>query len=110
MLTMRTNAMNSTTQQLSTATLLDLLQDPRDASIGEIAGYFAVVHRLIESLPLASAEYCFAHNWLTSAQELWETGDYATARYQVGLVAKKLKLTEELCETPRSTPLHGART
>jgi hypothetical protein len=74
------------------AKLLDLLQDSRESSIVEIARQFSIVHRLIESLPVTSAGYCFAHNWLTSAEELWEAADYATARYQVGLVAKKFRL------------------
>jgi hypothetical protein len=90
MVTMGTKAMNPTTQPMSTATLLALLHDPRESSSAEIARHFANAHRLIESLPLASAENCFAHNWITSTQELWQAGDFAVARYQVGLVAKKL--------------------
>ncbi len=88
----RTKAMNPTVQELSTTKLLALLSVSHGASAAEVAHHFADVHRLLESLPLTSAEYCFAHNWLTSAQQLWEAGDYATARYQVGMVAKKLAL------------------
>jgi hypothetical protein len=43
-------------------------------------------------MPLTSAEYCFARNWIASAQHLWESGDSATAHYQINLVAKKLGL------------------
>jgi hypothetical protein len=98
MLTMRTNALNSPTRPLHTAQFLALLQDPRECSTVELADHFANLHRLIDSLPLTSAAYCFAHNWLTSAQELWEAGDHATARYQVGFVAKKLSaLVRRVC-------------
>jgi hypothetical protein len=104
MVTIRRKAMNPTLQELSTVKLLPLLQQAGKAPAADIAYEFANVHRLIECLPLTSAAYCFAHNWLTSAQELWEGGDEATARYQVGLVAKKLALTERLdgsCRFPR---------
>ena len=92
MVSTRKNSRMSTLQELSTAKLLALLGDPKGASDAEVARHFAEVHRLIESLPLTSAEYCFAHNWLTSAQQLWEAGDLATAHYQVTAMARKLNL------------------
>jgi hypothetical protein len=90
----RTKETNPTGPELSMARLLALLSNPKGASTVEVARHLANVQRLIESLPLASAEYCFAHNWLTSAGELWKAGHHAAAHYQVGMVAKKLALTE----------------
>jgi HEPN domain-containing protein len=43
-------------------------------------------------LPLTTDEFSFAHNWLTSAQQLCERGDRHAACYQVDQVAKKLML------------------
>jgi hypothetical protein len=105
MVTIGSKAMKPSLPQLSIAQLLALLHDPREPSIVEIARRFEDVHRLIESLPLTSAAYCFAHNWLRSAQELCQAGEHATARYQVGLVAKKLNLTEDLYGTACSAPV-----
>src|SRR5262249_34678913 len=92
MVTLGTQAMNSTRPQVSMATLLALLHDPRESSIAELACQFEIVHRLIESPALTSAEYCFAHNWLVSARKLCEAGDYGAARYQVTAVARKLNI------------------
>jgi hypothetical protein len=72
--------------------LLAFLQQPGKAPATEVGSQFGHVHRLIESLPLTSGEYCFAHNWLSSGRKLWEAGEYATACYQVTAVAKKLNL------------------
>jgi hypothetical protein len=90
--TIRKKMINPNVQHLSAAQLLALLQQPTEHSNQEITRQFENVHRLIESLPLTSAEYGFAHNWLTSARELWEAGDLATAHYQVTAVARKLHL------------------
>jgi hypothetical protein len=61
-------------------------------SLAEIALVFRKLHRLVESQPLASDEFCFAHNWLCSAEQLWESGDRHAARYQVSQVIKKLEI------------------
>jgi len=61
-------------------------------SVAEIALVFRKLHRLVESLPLTADEFSFAHNWLCSAEQLWESGDHHAARYQVNMVVKKLKL------------------
>jgi hypothetical protein len=82
--------MNPTIQEMTMTKLLASLTDPNGSAVAEVARHFADVQRLVASLPLTSAEYCFAHNWLTSAQQLWQAGHYATARYQVRMVAKKL--------------------
>lgn len=92
MITLGTKAVNAPTQQLDTAGLLAVLQDPSTSSIADIAHHFKDIHRLLESLPLTSAEYCFAHNWLTTAQEYWERGETGAACYQVRLVARILAL------------------
>jgi hypothetical protein len=51
-----------------------------------------MLHRLVESLPLTTDEFCFAHNWLCSAEQLWDKGDRHAARYQVNQIVKKLML------------------
>ena len=93
MITIQKSATNSKMQEFSMAHLLALLQQATKVSTGEIARQFDDVHRLLEALPLTSALYCFAHNWLASAQKLCETGDLATAHYQVSAVARKLNLS-----------------
>ena len=88
----RRNSTVPAVQEISAAKLLALLRHPAESAAKEIASLFQALHRLVESLPLTSAEFCFAHNWLTSAQRLWETGDANAARYQVAMVARKLQL------------------
>jgi hypothetical protein len=78
-------------QKLTAANLLALLK-LSNPSVAEIALVFWKLHRLVESLALTTDEFSFAHNWLCSAEQLWESGDHHAARYQVNLVAKKLKL------------------
>jgi hypothetical protein len=73
------------------ATLLYLLKQP-EACVADVTLQFKRLHRLVESLPLTTDEFSFAHNWLTSAQQLWEAGDRHAACYQVDRVAKKLML------------------
>src|SRR5438128_9218561 len=102
--TTQTNGTAPMVQDLSLTKLLALLKHPANATAAEVAAQIQALHRLVESLPLTSAEFCFAHNWLTSAQQLWEAGDCATAGYQVSLVAKKLNLTAR-----RDGPCHSHR-
>jgi hypothetical protein len=83
MITIETKTMNAATPRSSLATLLALLHVPSESALAELAGQFESAHRLIESLPLTSAAYCFAQNWLTSARQLGEAGEYAAASYQV---------------------------
>ncbi|MFL5240849.1 MAG: hypothetical protein ACJ8FY_01960 [Gemmataceae bacterium] len=61
-------------------------------SLAEIALVFRKLHHLVESLPLTTDQFCFGHNWLCSAEQLWESGDHHAARYQVNQLVKKLKL------------------
>jgi hypothetical protein len=61
-------------------------------------------------LPLTTDEFSFAHNWLTSAQHLWEAGDRHAASYQVDQVAKKLMLGRKgspIFRTPVASPEVG---
>jgi len=88
----RTNPSVLTHQGSRAAKLLMLLAHPSEAGAAEVASEFQALHRCVESLPLTSAEFCLAHNWLTSAQCLWEAGDANAARYQVTAVVRKLKL------------------
>jgi hypothetical protein len=74
-----------------TATLLALLKQS-EPCVADIARGFKRLHRMVESLPLTTDEFSFAHNWLTSAQKLCEAGDRHAARYQIDQVAKKLML------------------
>jgi hypothetical protein len=76
--------------QKSPATNLLAILKQSEPSVADITLGFKRLHRLVESLPLTTDEFSFVHNWLTSAQQLWERGDRHTARYQVGQVAKKL--------------------
>jgi hypothetical protein len=92
MVTNRTNRLSPRVQELDTMKLLALLKDPVGASTVEVARQFEVFHRLAESLPLTSEEFCFAHNWLTSAQMLWEAGDANAAHYQLTILVRKLGL------------------
>jgi hypothetical protein len=87
---------------IRTAKLLALLRYCGDARTAEVAAEFRSLHRLVACLPLTTEEFCFAHNWLTSAHDLWQAGDWAAACFQVNLVAKKLTLTEKLHGTGRS--------
>jgi hypothetical protein len=78
-------------QKHTAATLVALLK-LAGPSVADICLVFRKLHRLVESLPLTTDEFSFAHNWLCSAEQLWESGDRHTARYQVNQVVKKLKL------------------
>ena len=75
-----------------TATNLMALLGQRKPFVAETARGFRRLQRLVESMALTSDEFSFAHNWLTSAEQLWEVGDRHAARYQVDQVAKKLLL------------------
>ena len=44
----------------------------------------------IESLPLSQVDSCFAINWVASARSLVEAGEPEAARYQLGIVFRKL--------------------
>jgi hypothetical protein len=57
-----------------------------------VAYHFRRLRRLVASLPLTRQEFCFALNWITSAQTLWQNGDSVTAYYQIDKVAKRLQL------------------
>jgi hypothetical protein len=72
--------------------LLAGLHDSQSATVAEIAREFTLLQRVVSALPLTSAEYCFALNWITSARQLWEKGDCGAAHYQISLVIKKLNL------------------
>jgi hypothetical protein len=76
---------------ITAATFLALLKRS-EPSVAETALGFRRLHRLVESMPLTTDEFSFAHNWLCSAEQLWEAGDRHAARYQVDQVAKKLML------------------
>ena len=56
------------------------------------AAAFDKLRRLVESLPLDTEEFCFASNWVASAQQLWEKGERGAARYQIDIVRKKFAL------------------
>jgi hypothetical protein len=92
MIPTQTNGRVSTVQEASAAKLLALLRHPADAVVAEVASGFVALQRLVASLPLTTDEFCFAHNWLTSAQDLWQAGDSSAAHYQVALVVRKLEL------------------
>jgi hypothetical protein len=79
-------------QGKSIAKLLALLGLSAHASPAEVDWGFVALHRLAEALPLTSDEFCFAHNWLTSAQTCWEADDANTACYQLAAVVRKLGL------------------
>jgi hypothetical protein len=72
--------------------LLVGLHDPQSATVAEIAREFKLLQRVVDALPLTSAEYCFALNWIMSARQLLEKGECGAAHYQVSLVVKKLNL------------------
>jgi hypothetical protein len=72
--------------------LLALLKPRPEPSPAEVTLEFQAMHRLVESLPLTSEEFCFAHNWLVSAQSLWQVGEIHTARYQVATLVRRLAL------------------
>src|SRR5207245_6926891 len=78
--------------EVSAAKLPALLRRPANSSAAEVAMGFQALHRLVESLPLTSEEFCFVHNWLTSAQALWEAGHATAAHYQAAVVMRKLGL------------------
>jgi hypothetical protein len=73
--------------------LLEWLRSSRPATFTkETARAFRRLHRIVDALPLATADYCFAHNWIASAERLWAGGDSAPAQYQIDQVIKKLGL------------------
>jgi hypothetical protein len=78
-------------QEFTANSFLAFLKRP-ESSVAEAALGFRRLHRLVESMPLTTDEFSFAHNWLCSAEQLWESGDRHAARYQVDQVAKKLML------------------
>jgi hypothetical protein len=78
-------------QAFTAGTFLALLKRS-EPSVAETALGFGRLHRLVESMPLTTDEFSFAHNWLCSAEQLWESGDRHAARYQVDQVVKKLML------------------
>lgn len=73
------------------ANLLDLL-----ASAGtvpaKVEAEFDLLDARIDSLPLNTDEYGFAHNWVSNARELARKGECGAARYQVLQVCRKLGL------------------
>ena len=81
-----------TSGQAFTAAIFLALLKRSEPSVTETALGFRRLHRLVESMPLTTDEFSFAHNWLCSAEQLWEAGDRHVARYQVDQVAKKLML------------------
>jgi hypothetical protein len=81
-----------TVNQEITATILLALFRRSEVSVAEAALGFRKLHRLVESMPLTTDEFCFAHNWLCSAEQLWDNGDRHAACYQVNQVVKKLML------------------
>jgi hypothetical protein len=105
MTTPRISTAPSSVQEFSLARLLALLRHPAVALAEEVASEFEEVHQLVGALPLTTQEYCFAHNWLTSARQLWETGDFSAAYYQVTAVARKLHLWK-----PEGPPPSSERT
>jgi hypothetical protein len=81
-----------TSGQNFTAAILLALFKRSELSVAEAALGFRKLHRLVESLPLTTDEFSFAHNWLCNAEHLWDAGEQNAARYQVNQVIKKLKL------------------
>lgn len=79
-------------QTINPAKLLALLRPAPEPCGAEVVLEFQAMHRLVESLPLTSEEFCFAHNWLASAQSLWRLGDTNAARYQVATIVRRLAL------------------
>ena len=92
MSTITASLTNQTTSQFVTSTLIDLLQSASEASIAQIQQEFDHWSQVIDSAPLNAEEYVFAHNWLSSAHELWQQGEVPTAIYQLKQVAKKLSI------------------
>ena len=84
-------ASHTSDQDFTSAILLALFKRS-DISVAEATLGFRKLHRLVESLPLTTDEFCFAHNWLCSAEQLWDKGDRHAARFQVNQVVKKLML------------------
>jgi hypothetical protein len=52
---------------------------------------FEQLRRLLESLPLASAEYSVAVNRLTNAQNYLRSGEHGAARYELHLLLWSLE-------------------
>jgi|GEM_PF-2325335 len=75
--------------------LLATAAQPDDSRASQIEARFKLCGRILDALPLASDEYLFARNWLTSAQNLWSRGDGHVARFQVLQILRRLK--GELC-------------
>ena len=78
--------------EINPAKLLALLRHMPEPCPAEITLEFQAMHRLVESLPLTSEEFCFAHNWLASAQTLWQIGESKAAHYQVAAIVRRLDL------------------
>jgi hypothetical protein len=55
-----------------------------------IAAEFDRLEELVAALPLTTDEYCFAINSIGGAREYWTAGELGAARYQLGMVRKKL--------------------
>jgi hypothetical protein len=79
-------------QEIKPAKLLALLRQMPEPCPAVVTLEFQAMHRLVESLPLTSDEFCFAHNWLAAAQSLWQLGETNAAHYQVATVVRRLDL------------------
>lgn len=55
-----------------------------------IGAEFDRLEEFVAALPLTTDEYCFAINWIAGARGCWKRGDFGAARYQLGMVRKKL--------------------
>jgi hypothetical protein len=72
--------------------LLETLGESMEDTATELATLFDELEKIVESLPLTSNEFCFAHNWVVGARRLSDAGDFGAAHYQLDIVRKKLSL------------------
>jgi hypothetical protein len=58
---------------------------------GDPVADFEQLRRLLESLPLASGDYCVAVNRLTNAQNYLRSGEQGAARYELHMLLRSLE-------------------
>jgi hypothetical protein len=90
-------SMTSHTLATISESLCVLIQEAHDCSLpralrdGSLIAVFSRMCRLLEALPLASAEFSVALNRLANAQRYLRDGECGAARYELRLLQRSLR-------------------
>ena len=75
-----------------------ILQFPPTGEDDERNRLFGQFGTILAAMPLSSADYLFASNWVNTARELWMQGEVQAARYQLGQVVRRIGLNDQCAE------------